>query len=34
MIEPQVFALADVHRMIAGGEIVDMKTVAGLALLP
>lgn len=34
VIEPQVFALADVHRMIAGGEIVDMKTVAGLALLP
>ena len=34
MIEPQVFTLDEVRRMIASGEIVDMKTVAGLALLP
>ena len=34
VIEPKTFALADVRRMIADGEITDMKTVAGLALLP
>jgi ADP-ribose pyrophosphatase len=33
VIEPQTFALADVKAMIARGEITDMKTVAGLALL-
>lgn len=33
VIEPRAFALDDVRRMIAAGEIVDMKTVAGLALL-
>lgn len=33
VIEPQTFALDDVRAMIRGGEIVDMKTVAGLALL-
>jgi hypothetical protein len=33
VIEPQEFILADVRRMIATGEISDMKTVAGLALL-
>jgi 8-oxo-dGTP pyrophosphatase MutT (NUDIX family) len=33
VIEPQTFALDEVRHMIARGEIVDMKTVAGLALL-
>ena len=33
VIEPRTFALAAVRRMIASGEITDMKTVAGLALL-
>ncbi len=33
VIEPRTFALDDVRRMIATGEIVDMKTVAGVALL-
>ena len=33
VIEPQVFALDEVRRMVARGEITDMKTVAGLALL-
>lgn len=33
VIEPQTFALDDVRAMIRSGEIVDMKTVAGLALL-
>ena len=33
MIEPATFDLDDVRRMIRAGEIVDMKTVAGLALL-
>ena len=32
-IEPQPFAVATVRAMISSGEIVDMKTVAGLALL-
>ena len=32
-IEAQSFPLATVRAMIASGEIVDMKTVAGLALL-
>ena len=33
VIEPHTFALDDVRAMIRAGEIVDMKTVAGLALL-
>lgn len=33
VIEPATFDVDEVRRMIAGGEIVDMKTVAGLALL-
>jgi ADP-ribose pyrophosphatase len=32
-IEPRTFRLADVRRMVARGSIVDLKTVAGLALL-
>jgi ADP-ribose pyrophosphatase len=34
IIEPKVFALAEVRDMIARGEIADMKTVIGIALLP
>jgi ADP-ribose pyrophosphatase len=33
VIEPHTFTLDDVRTMIGTGEIVDMKTVAGLALL-
>ena len=33
VIEPRSFALDEVRRMVAGGDITDMKTVAGLALL-
>ena len=33
VIEPRTFSLDEVRRMIAGGEIVDMKTVAGVAML-
>jgi ADP-ribose pyrophosphatase len=33
MIEPVTLSLDEVRRMIREGEIVDMKTVAGLALL-
>jgi ADP-ribose pyrophosphatase len=32
-LEPQAFARADLHRMIANGEIADLKTVAGVYLL-
>jgi ADP-ribose pyrophosphatase len=32
-IEPRTFTLTEVHRMITCGEIVDMKTICGLALL-
>jgi ADP-ribose pyrophosphatase len=32
-IEPKAFALDDVRRLIRLGEIVDLKTVAGIALL-
>jgi ADP-ribose pyrophosphatase len=32
-IEPQPFSRARIAGMIAGGEIIDLKTVAGLALL-
>jgi ADP-ribose pyrophosphatase len=31
-IEPRTFRIADVRRMIARGQIVDMKTVVGLGL--
>ena len=34
VIEPHTFTLDEVRRMIAAGDILDMKTVAGLALLP
>ena len=33
VIEPRTFPLDEVRRMIASGEILDMKTVAGVALL-
>jgi ADP-ribose pyrophosphatase len=33
VLEPATFELAEVRRMIRSREIVDMKTVAGLALL-
>jgi hypothetical protein len=33
-IVAQPFANASVRAMIASGEIVDLKTVAGLSLLP
>lgn len=32
-IEPKVFTIADAREMVRRGEITDMKTVAGLALL-
>ena len=32
-LEPQPFSRARLTEMIAGGEIIDLKTVAGLALL-
>ena len=31
-IEPKAFSRAEIERMIAAGEIIDLKTVAGLAL--
>jgi hypothetical protein len=33
VIEPATFDVDEVRRMIRAGDIVDMKTVAGLALL-
>ncbi len=33
VIEPRTFSLDEVRRLISAGEILDMKTVAGLALL-
>lgn len=33
VIEPRTFTLDEVQRMIASGDVQDMKTVAGLALL-
>ena len=33
VIEPRTFSLVEVRRMIASGEVVDMKTVAGIGLL-
>jgi ADP-ribose pyrophosphatase len=32
-IEPKAFALDDLRRMIAIGEIIDLKTVAGIAMI-
>ena len=32
-IETQAFELERLHAMIAAGEIIDLKTVAGLALV-
>ena len=32
-IETRAFSTGDIRRMIAAGEIIDLKTVAGLALL-
>ena len=32
-IEAQPFAMEEIRRMIGAGEIIDLKTVAGLALL-
>ncbi len=33
-IEPRTFTLAEARALIASGEIVDLKTLAGLAFLP
>jgi ADP-ribose pyrophosphatase len=33
VLEPRAFTVSEVRRMIEEGEIVDMKTVAGLHLL-
>ncbi len=32
-IEPKAFSLATIRQMIAAGEVIDLKTVGGLALL-
>jgi ADP-ribose pyrophosphatase len=32
-IEPRTFTIEDARRLVASGEIVDLKTVAGLTLL-
>lgn len=32
-LEPRVFTLAEARRMVAGNEIVDLKTAVGLTLL-
>ena len=32
-LEPRTFALAEARRMVASGEIIDLKTLAGLTLL-
>jgi ADP-ribose pyrophosphatase len=32
-LEPKAFGVGDIRRMIARGDIIDLKTVAGLALL-
>jgi hypothetical protein len=32
-IEPRAFTPTEIGRMIASGEVIDLKTVAGLALL-
>lgn len=33
VIEPRTFRVSDVHRLIARGEVADMKTVVGLRLI-
>ncbi|MCL4813641.1 MAG: NUDIX hydrolase, partial [Vicinamibacteraceae bacterium] len=33
ILEPEVFTIDEVRRMIRRGEVVDMKTIAGLALI-
>lgn len=33
IIEPRTFALSEVRRMIARGEVSDMKTIVGVSLL-
>jgi ADP-ribose pyrophosphatase len=33
-IEPRTFTLAEARALVASGEIVDLKTLAGLALIP
>ncbi len=33
-IEPRTFTVAEARAMVASGEIVDLKTMAGLTLLP
>ena len=32
-IEPRTFSVAEARALIAAGEIVDLKTVAGLTLI-
>jgi ADP-ribose diphosphatase len=32
-IEPRTFSISSVRRLIARGEVVDMKTIAGMALI-
>ena len=32
-IEPRTFAREEIQRMVAAGEIIDLKTIAGLALI-
>jgi ADP-ribose pyrophosphatase len=32
-IEPRAFSRAEIARMIAAGDIIDLKTLAGLSLL-
>ena len=32
-IEPKTFTLAEAWALVASGEIVDLKTLAGLALI-
>jgi ADP-ribose pyrophosphatase len=33
LLEPRTFTVAEVRRMIARGQIVDMKTIVGLAMM-
>jgi hypothetical protein len=32
-LEPRTFALTEARQLVASGEIIDLKTVAGLTLL-
>ncbi len=32
-IEPKAFTVAAIHRMVGAGDVIDLKTVAGLSLL-